>query len=63
MAYNILLYICIIISNQSCHIFVSNFCCHNQNYDFPGVSVVENLPANAGDAGLIPGSEKIPWKR
>ena len=22
---------------------------------FPGGSVVENLPANAGDAGLIPG--------
>ena len=24
--------------------------------DFPGDSVVENPPANAGDAGLIPGS-------
>ena len=24
---------------------------------FPGSSVVKNLPANAGDAGLIPGSE------
>ena len=23
---------------------------------FPGASVVENPPANAGDAGLIPGS-------
>ena len=23
---------------------------------FPGGSVVKNLPANAGDAGLIPGS-------
>ena len=23
---------------------------------FPGDSVVENLPANAGDRGLIPGS-------
>ena len=32
---------------------------------FPGGSVVQNLPANAGDAGdadLIPGSVKIPWK-
>ena len=63
MTYNILLHICIIIFNQSCHIFVSNVCCHNENYDFLGVSVVENPPANAGDAGLIPESEKIPWKR
>ena len=41
-------------------------------WDFPGGSVVRNLPANAGDAGLIPGSgmEKeitthssiLPWK-
>ena len=23
----------------------------------------KNLPANAGDAGLIPGSMKIPWSR
>ena len=63
MAYNIWLHICIIIFNQSYHIFVSNFCCHNQNYDFPGISVVEKPPANAGDEGSIPGSEKIPWKR
>ena len=27
---------------------------------FPGDSVVKNLPANAGDTGLIPGSRKIP---
>ena len=26
----------------------------------PSFSVVENLPANAGDAGLIPGSERSP---
>ena len=31
-----------------------------QNLDFPGGSVVKNLPASAGDIGLIP---KIPWKR
>ena len=24
--------------------------------DFPGGTVVKNLPANAGDTGLIPGS-------
>ena len=27
---------------------------------FPGGSVVKNLPANAGDVGLIPGSEIFP---
>ena len=27
---------------------------------FPGGSVVKNLPANAGDAGLIPGSGRSP---
>ena len=28
--------------------------------DFPGVSVVNNLPANAEDVGLIPGSGRSP---
>ena len=28
--------------------------------DFPGSSVVENLPSNAGDWGLIPGSGRSP---
>ena len=28
--------------------------------DFPGGSVVKNLPANAGDMGLIPGSRISP---
>ena len=27
---------------------------------FPSVSVVKNPPANAGDAGSIPGSERSP---
>ena len=27
---------------------------------FPGGSVVKNLPANAGDMGLIPGSRRSP---
>ena len=27
---------------------------------FPGSSVVKNLPANAGDLGLIPGSGRSP---
>ena len=30
---------------------------------FPGGSVVKNLPANAGDAGLIPGLERSPGER
>ena len=29
-------------------------------WDFTGVSVVKNLPTNAGDMGLIPGSGKSP---
>ena len=27
---------------------------------FPGGPAVKNLPANAGDVGLIPGSERAP---
>ena len=27
---------------------------------FPGGSAVKNLPVNAGDMGLIPGSERSP---
>ena len=30
---------------------------------FPGGSVVNNLPANAGDAGLIPGLGRSPGKK
>ena len=30
---------------------------------FPGGSVVKNLPANAGDLGLIPGSGRSPGGR
>ena len=26
-----------------------------ESWDFPGGSVAKNLPANAGDTGLIPG--------
>ena len=31
--------------------------------DFPSVSMVENPTANAGDVGLIPGSERSPGGR
>ena len=52
-----------------------NLSCPNRNKDsysmlnistltnilvFPGASVIENPPANAGDAGLIPGSGRSP---
>ena len=30
---------------------------------FPGGAVVKNLPAYAGDSGLIPGVGKSPWSR
>ena len=29
-------------------------------WDFPGGSAIKNLPANAGDSGLIPGSGRSP---
>ena len=32
----------------------------NEVKGFPGGSVVKNPPANAGDTGLIPGSESSP---
>lgn len=31
--------------------------------DFPGGPLVKNLPADAGDIGLIPGPRKIPHAR
>ena len=35
----------------------------NNDWGFPSDSVVKNLPANAGDKGLIPdpGSFHMPW--
>ena len=35
-----------------------SLCFPNQAPGFPGGSVVKNPPANAGDLGLIPGSER-----
>ena len=32
-------------------------------WGFPGGSVVENPPANAGDASSIPGLGRFPWRR
>ena len=34
------------------------YCSCNFSVGFPGGSAVKNPPANAGDAGLIPGSER-----
>ena len=35
----------------------------NNDWGFPGDSVIKNLPANVGDKGLIPdpGSFHMPW--
>ena len=34
---------------------------NQKSQGFPGGSVVKNPPANAGDAGSVPG--KTPWRR
>ena len=36
--------------------------CIKRVSSFPGDSVVKNLPANAGDMGSIPGSERSPGR-
>ena len=36
------------------------YCKYYYMWDFTGVSVVKNLPTNAGDAGLIPGLGRSP---
>ena len=35
----------------------------NENKGFPGGSDSKESACNAGDLGLISGSEKIPWRR
>ena len=35
--------------------FQQKYTCQNVVSGFPGGSVVKNMPANAGDMGLIPG--------
>ena len=37
-----------------------SICTHIYIWSFPGGAVVKNLPANAGDVGLIPGSGRSP---
>ena len=36
---------------------------YTYTWGFPGGSTVKNPPANAGDMGLIPGSERSPGER
>ena len=52
--------------------FKKNVCCKERHWDWPwvkyemsfyGGSVVKNLPANAGDVGLIPGLGRSPGER
>ena len=38
--------------------YVTLFGFHNKSMGFPGSSVVKNLPADAKDVGLFPGSER-----
>ena len=40
-----------------------NMCICMRYTGFSGGSVVKNLPANAGDTGSIPGSERSPGER
>ena len=51
-----------LIYKSPCH-FLYIWDCMLLSTGFPGGSVVKNLPANAGDMGLIPGSggSRMPW--
>ena len=49
------IYMCIYIYT---HTYIYSLCIHIMG--FPGGSEVKNLPANAGEAGSIPGSGKSP---
>ena len=42
------------------HLFLSLFSISIASLGFPGGLVVKNLPANAEDMGLIPGSGRFP---
>ena len=44
--------------HMSTHMYVYMHICAYMG--FPGGSVVKNLPADAGDMGLIPGSRRFP---
>ena len=41
--------------SQACSGFFTKIFIKKANGNFPGGTVVKNLPANAGDTGLIPG--------
>ena len=49
-----------IISSIMVCLYVCLCVCMYNSTGFPGCSVVNNLPANAGDTGLVPGSGRSP---
>ena len=46
-----------------CLISLENNWKYSRAQGLPGGSMLKNLPANAGDSGLIPGSGRFPWRR
>ena len=55
------IYLCVcvyIYTHTHTHIYIYIYT-HTHIPGFPGNSVVKNLPANAGDAGSIPGQEEL----
>ena len=52
-------YIIINYINLMCFMYIHT---HHMYLGFPSSSAVKNLPANAGDMGLIPGSGRSPRK-
>ena len=44
-------------------IFILGICHHISTRGFPGGSAVKNPPANAGEAGSVPGSGRSPGGR
>ena len=54
------------ISNVHTYVLIYTYMKYTYIYlreGFPGGLVVKNLPANAGDTGLIPGSGRSPGER
>ena len=57
-----LLYITYLTYAISFAYYLINFMSAVRKIDFPGSSVVKNVPANAGDMGSIPGSGRSPGR-
>ena len=54
--------LCNVVWNKAWRPYCS-YCIFHTSWASQVVLVVKNLPANAGDLGLIPESGKIPWRR